>query len=410
MRTTHRLLLGDARQLQGVETASVQLIVTSPPYPMVQMWDEVFRALSPASGEALDAGQGMVCFEAQHQALDAVWAECARVLADGGFLCVNIGDATRSLNDQFCLYPNHARILTAAMRLGLTPLPDILWRKPNNSPNKFMGSGTLPAGAYVTYEHEYILILRKGGKRQFSKEEQARRAASAYFWEERNQWFSDLWTDLLGADQRLLDPEARARSAAYPLELPYRLILMYSIEGDVVLDPFVGTGTTSMAALATARSSVGIDREPSLMALAKSRLLTARPWAASRAAARLTRHRDWLAEREAAGKPPGHVAEALGLGVMTRQERALRLTTPEKVWAEGELVYAEHVYAEHVVGAPSGVGPTNEAPKRRLQAPQVDGLGEVGVRPSAQAALLVPAHGDGGVNDDGQGPPDGVGA
>jgi DNA modification methylase len=186
----------------------------------------------------------MACFEAQHQALDAVWAECARVLADGGFLCVNIGDATRSLNDQFCLYPNHARILTAAMRLGLTPLPDILWRKPNNSPNKFMGSGTLPAGAYVTYEHEYILILRKGGKRQFSKEEQARRAASAYFWEERNQWFSDLWTDLLGADQRLLDPEARARSAAYPLELPYRLILMYSIEGDVVLDPFVGTGTT----------------------------------------------------------------------------------------------------------------------------------------------------------------------
>jgi hypothetical protein len=160
-----------------------------------------------------------------------------------------------------------------------------------------------------------------------------------------------------------------------------------------------------MAALATGRSSVGIDREPSLMALAKSRLLTARPWAASRAAARLTRHRAWLAEREAAGKPPGSRRRGLGLGVMTRQERALRLTTPAKVWAEGELVCAEHV-----VGAPSGVGPTNEAPKRRLQAPQVDGLGEVGVRPSAQAALLVPAHGDGGVNDDGQGPPDGVGA
>ncbi|MEY3211872.1 MAG: hypothetical protein RIT28_2353 [Pseudomonadota bacterium] len=359
MRTTHRLLLGDARQLSGVETGSVQLIVTSPPYPMVQMWDEVFRDLSPASGEALDAGQGMACFEAQHQALDAVWAECARVLADGGFLCVNIGDATRSLADQFCLYPNHARILTAAMRLGLTPLPDILWRKPNNSPNKFMGSGTLPAGAYVTYEHEYILILRKGGKRQFSKDEQARRAASAYFWEERNQWFSDLWTDLLGADQRLLDPEVRARSAAYPLELPYRLILMYSIEGDVVLDPFLGTGTTSMAALATGRSSVGVDRAPSLLTLARERLLGARPWAASRAAARLTRHRAWLAEREAAGAPPGHVAAPLGLGVMTRQERSMRLTTPARVWAEGE-----GVVAEHVEGVPSSASPTNEPPQR----------------------------------------------
>ena len=357
MRTTHRLLLGDARQLTGVETGSVQLIVTSPPYPMVQMWDEVFRALSPASGEALDAGQGLACFEAQHQALDAVWAECSRALADGGFLCVNIGDATRSLNDQFCLYPNHARVLTAAMRLGLTPLPDILWRKPNNSPNKFMGSGTLPAGAYVTYEHEYILILRKGGKRQFSKEERARRAASAYFWEERNQWFSDLWTDLPGAEQRLLDPTLRARSAAYPLELPYRLILMYSIEGDVVLDPFLGTGSTSLAALATGRSSVGVDREPSLLQLARARLLGAGPWAEARAAARLTNHRAWLDQRIAAGKPPGHTAEPLGLGVMTRQERSLRLTTPSRIWAEGEPIFAEHVE-----GVRSGARDTNEAP------------------------------------------------
>ncbi|MCK6520940.1 site-specific DNA-methyltransferase [Myxococcota bacterium] len=363
MRTTHRLLLGDARQLTGVETGSVQLIVTSPPYPMVQMWDEVFRALSPAAGAALDAGQGMACFEAQHQALDAVWAECARALCDGGFLCVNIGDATRSVDGEFCLYPNHARVLTAAMRLGLTPLPDILWRKPNNSPNKFMGSGTLPAGAYVTYEHEYVLILRKGGKRSFSKAEQARRAASAFFWEERNQWFSDLWADLPGADQRLLDPATRARSAAYPLELPYRLILMYSIEGDLVLDPFLGTGTTSAAALAAGRSSVGLDLDANLLALARARLLNARPWAEARAAARINDHRAWLHQRAAAGRPPGHVAEPLGLGVMTRQERQLRVTTPGRVWAEGEQVYAEHSPLPGELKEGSVASGADEAPK-----------------------------------------------
>ena len=140
-------------------------------------------------------------------------------------------------------------------------------------------------------------------------------------------------------------------------------------------------------------------------ALARDRLLSARPWAQSRAAARLTHHHDWLAQRVAAGKPPGHVAESLGVGVMTRQERALRLTTPTTIWAEGEQVVAEHVEV-----VPSGVGSTNEAPKRRLQAPQVDGLGEVGVRPSAQTSLLVPTHRHGSVDDDGQGPPDGVGA
>ena len=123
-----------------------------------------------------------------------------------------------------------------------------------------MGSGMLPAGAYVTYEHEYILIFRKGGKRLFgTEEEKARRRVSAYFWEERNVWFSDIWIDLKGAAQGLCNKSVRNRSGAYPLELAFRLICMYSLYGDLVFDPFLGTGTTTTAAIVTGRNSIGAE-------------------------------------------------------------------------------------------------------------------------------------------------------
>lgn len=71
-----------------------------------------------------------------------------------------IGDATRTINGEFKLYNNHSRIVKSCSELGLTTLPDIIWHKTTNAPNKFMGSGMLPCGAYVTLEHEYILIFR----------------------------------------------------------------------------------------------------------------------------------------------------------------------------------------------------------------------------------------------------------
>lgn len=105
-----------------------------------------------------------------HQELDKIWSECYRVLKEGGIACINIGDATRTINNNFCLYTNHARIINYCLKIGFTNLPNIIWRKQTNAPNKFMGSGMLPAGAYVTLEHEWILIFRKGGKRQFKTE------------------------------------------------------------------------------------------------------------------------------------------------------------------------------------------------------------------------------------------------
>ncbi|MEC7707219.1 MAG: DNA methyltransferase, partial [Candidatus Thermoplasmatota archaeon] len=147
----HTTTFGDASDMSALEDGLVQLMVTSPPYPMIEMWDEGFGETNSAITDALDEGDGWRAFELMHGILDGVWEECYRVLSDGGFACINIGDATRTIDDEFALYTNRARIDMKMIELGFTPLPSIIWRKQSNAPNKFMGSGTLPAGAYVTH-------------------------------------------------------------------------------------------------------------------------------------------------------------------------------------------------------------------------------------------------------------------
>ena len=259
MQTTHQIHFEAAQQMAQLANESVDLVITSPPYPMIEMWDGIMSRQNPAIQQALDENDGAQAFELMHQELDKVWLEVNRVAKLGSFVCINIGDATRSMDGEFQLFSNHSRIIHFFVKQGFTCLPSIIWRKPTNSPNKFMGSGMLPAGAYMTLEHEHILIFRKGGKRIFkSNTEKQTRQNSAFFWEERNQWFSDLW-DVRGTSQKLNDKNTRERSGAYPFEIPFRLINMYSVKGDLVLDPFVGTGTTSLAAMATGRRSVGYE-------------------------------------------------------------------------------------------------------------------------------------------------------
>jgi DNA modification methylase len=265
MKTNHKVIIGNSINMEAVSSDSVDLMVTSPPYPMIEMWDEMFARQSLSVNKALGKRDGANAFELMHQVLDPVWKEVYRVLKVGGFAGINIGDATRTINGNFVLYPNHMRILKSALNLGFSALPCILWRKQTNAPNKFMGSGMLPAGAYVTLEHEYILILRKGPKRVFKKEEDKRiRRESAIFWEERNSWYSDVWFDVKGTPQALNHKDSRQRSAAYPFELVYRLLNMYSAKGDTVLDPFLGTGTTTAAAIASGRNSIGYEIDPAL--------------------------------------------------------------------------------------------------------------------------------------------------
>jgi len=262
MKTTHKALFKNSNKMSAIPSSSVHLVVTSPPYPMIEMWDEMFKRQSSEISKALKHEKGLRAFELMHRELDPVWKEIYRILIDGGIACINIGDAVRTIGGDFGLYPNHSRILTAMLKTGFHALPLILWRKPTNAPNKFMGSGMLPAGAYVTLEHEYILILRKGPKREFSSpmKKQTRREG-AFFWEERNHWFSDVWFGLIGTTQKMKKNTARLRSAAFPFELAYRLINMYSTKEDTVVDPFLGTGTTLSAAMATGRNSIGFEIE-----------------------------------------------------------------------------------------------------------------------------------------------------
>jgi site-specific DNA-methyltransferase (adenine-specific) len=336
--TEHRVVEGDARELDRPDD-SVALVVTSPPYPMIELWDEAFSDLSPAAATALESGDGDAAFDAMHRVLDAVWDEVARVLVEGGIVCVNVGDATRSIGGEFARYPNGARIERALRERGLTPLPSIRWRKPTNGPTKFMGSGTLPTNAYVTHEHEQILVFRNGSKRSFPAGDEDR-YESAFFWEERNRWFSDLWADLPGADQQLED-EARDRAAAFPFAVPYRLIAMYSVYGDTVLDPFWGTGTTSLAAMALARNSVGVDRDGGLVDLGEDRLAAtavdrSREWNARR----LERHDRFLAERE---EPPSYEATHYDTRVVTKAEREVRLYALANLIQRANGFEAEHV-------------------------------------------------------------------
>ncbi len=324
MPTTTQLHIGDAAAMDAVPSESVDLIVTSPPYPMIAMWDDLFAAWAPESQTALKHGRPHEAFDHMHQALRTVWAECVRVLAPGGLCCINIGDATRTVNDTFQLYPNHTRIVHDLVSLGLHQLPGILWRKATNKPNKFMGSGMLPPNAYVTLEHEHILIFRKEDKRTVSPHRRTDRYESAYFWEERNQWFSDVWTDLNGVGQALdtAASAARDRSAAFPLELPLRLIQMYSIAGDTVLDPFWGTGTTSIAAALLRRHSIGYELDGGVADAFEASLADVPSLSRQYNADRLARHRAFVKQRQSACSyhNPTH-----DVAVMTRNETNLQL-------------------------------------------------------------------------------------
>lgn len=332
MTTTHQIHPGTAIDKHRLAPSSVHLLVTSPPYPMVEMWDAAFAAQEPDIGAALARSDGWSAFRQMHALLDPAWEQAHRVLVDGGIACINIGDATRTVGESFTLYPNHARILTQLLAVGFSPLPEILWRKQTNAPNKFMGSGMLPPGAYVTLEHEHILIVRKGGKREFlTSESKAARRQSAYFWEERNQWFSDVWMDLKGTRQDLPESAARERSAAFPFELPYRLINMFSVEGDTVLDPFLGTGTTMLAAMATARNSVGFELDAEVAQACNAQVETLTRIANDRLDARLQAHAEFVKERRAARGSFGYSNPAHEVTVMTRQEIALTLPRVQAV-------------------------------------------------------------------------------
>lgn len=331
MKTEHRVVVEDSRELTAIDDNSVELVVTSPPYPMIEMWDELFSDLNTSIGKALGKKDGQRAFELMHEELNTVWSEVERVLVDGGIACINIGDATRKVDGSFRVYQNHSRIIDSFEERGFEPLPEILWRKPVNSAAKFMGSGMLPPNAYVTLEHEYILTFRNGKDSRRFEPKAERRYNSSYFWEERNKWFSDVWTGVTGEFQSLDNNELRDRSAAYPFEIPYRLVSMYSVYGDTVLDPFWGTGTTSLAALVAGRNSIGYELEEEFTQVFDNRLDNASTYSGEVIQKRLGDHHDFVEQKLDDGGEFKYESENYDFPVTTKQEKPIQFYSVDSI-------------------------------------------------------------------------------
>jgi modification methylase len=273
--TQHRIIIGNSQTMPEIADCSVHLVVTSPPYPMIQMWDRQFCELYPQIAELwksleVEPKEAAVTaiYDAMHAELAKVWAETHRVLVEGGIICINIGDATRSINGKFRVFPNHARAMEICEKIGFTTLPYILWKKPTTKPmykgkGAFLGSGFLPPNAYVTLDCEYILIFRKGKLRKFPPKDPDR-YGSQLTKRQRDEWFSQIW-QITGTHQTA--DELERRTAAFPDEIADRLIKMFSIKGDTVLDPFLGSGTTAKIAALNARCSIGYEWDRNLLSV-----------------------------------------------------------------------------------------------------------------------------------------------
>lgn len=257
--TRHQIRLGDARDLAFLPDESVHLVVTSPPYGSLKEY--------PDRGGQLG---NIESYEEFLGELDRVWAECARILVPGGRICAVVGDVciSRRRGGRHHVLPLASDIQVRARSLGLDALTPIMWFKVANirmeasKSSRFLGKPYLPGGI-IKNDRETIVLLRKpGGYRKPTAEmEQASRIPK----EDYFRFFQAIWTDVTGAS-------TRNHPAPYPLEIPKRLIYMFSFVGDTVVDPFSGTGTTAEAALKTGRNSVSIDIEPRYVEMTQAKV------------------------------------------------------------------------------------------------------------------------------------------
>ena len=257
--TTHRVILGDSRRMPEIPDESVHLVVTSPPYANLKEYE-------PGS---LDQLGDIDDYDKFLDELDKVWGECARVLVPGGRIGCVVGDVNvaRTRAGRHYVLPLAADIRVRARRLGLDHLQGIVWYKVANikleasRTSRYLGKPNLPGGI-IKNDTEHIIFLRKRGYRSPSAEMEERSFIPT---EQYIKWFKSIWSDIPGAS-------TRDHPAPFPIELASRLIRMFSFVGDTVLDPFCGTGTTVLAAMASGRSSIGYEVEPTYILQTKRRL------------------------------------------------------------------------------------------------------------------------------------------
>ncbi len=256
--TTHAIYHADARDLDCLRDESLHLVLTSPPY-----W--TLKAYPSRQGQL-----GLIQdYERFHDELEKVWRHSYRVLVPGGRLVCVVGDVClpRRRHGRHMVMPLHADIIVRARRIGFDNLSPIFWYKIANATyevengSSFLGKPYEP-NAILKNDVEFILMLRKPGG--YRKPSEAQRVGSKLTKAEHQTWFQQVWT-LGGAS-------TREHPAPFPEELAYRLVRMFSFVGDTVLDPFMGLGTTVVAAAKCGRNSVGVEIEPSYIKKAKARL------------------------------------------------------------------------------------------------------------------------------------------
>jgi len=247
--TRHTVYHKDSRTLTELEPKSVHLVVTSPPY-----WTlKEYRYSENQLGYVDDYEEFLL-------ELDKVWENCYRALVPGGRLICVVGDvclSRRKNNGRHVVVPLHASIQDHCRRIGYDNLAPIIWHKIANAAYEVVGGTSFLGKPYepnavIKNDIEFILMQRKpGGYRNPSV---ASRILSVISAANHQKWFQQIWTGVTGAS-------TRDHPAPYPLELAERLIRMFSFVGDTVLDPFLGTGTTTVAAAKWGRNSIGAEVE-----------------------------------------------------------------------------------------------------------------------------------------------------
>ena len=258
--TRHTLFLGDARSGGELPAESVHLVVTSPPYWTLKK----YRDGDAQMGHIEDYDE----FLAE---LDRVWKRCLHALVPGGRLICVVGDvclSRRKNNGRHMVVPLHASIQDRCHRMGFDNLAPIIWHKIANAVYEVEGAGGFLGKPYepnavIKNDIEFILMERKPGG--YRKPSVATRVLSVISEDNHRKWFQQIWMGLTGAS-------TKNHPAPYPLELAERLVRMFSFVGDTVLDPFMGTGTTNLAAANWGRNSIGIEVDPHYFGLAEKRL------------------------------------------------------------------------------------------------------------------------------------------
>jgi modification methylase len=259
--TRHDLWLHDSRAMGFLEPNSVHLVVTSPPY-----W--TLKEYNRSEGQ-----MGYIeDYESFLTQLDRVWAHCYRALVPGGRLVCVVGDvclSRRKNGGEHTVVPLHASIQEHCRGLGFSNVAPIIWYKIANAVYEASGSGggflgkPYEPNGVIKNDIEFILMERKPGG--YRKPSHAARLLSVISAENHRDWFQQIWSGVTGAS-------TRQHPAPYPLELAERLVRMFSFAGDTVLDPFLGTGTTSVAAAKWGRNSIGVEVDPAYFTMAKDRI------------------------------------------------------------------------------------------------------------------------------------------